>query len=181
MLSPKYLFVLRYLALRLLSIVCCGLLWSCANQIPITGGSKDETPPQLISSYPADQSINYNEGVIQFTFDEYVKTTNLRKELIITPITDVKYEVKTRKNRVTISFDSLLEANTTYSFGFRKGIIDITESNPPENLRLAFSTGPVIDSLFLSGQVVDALTGEPQKEVSVILFGGSDSLTVEGG
>ena len=154
---------------------------ACANQRPITGGPKDEEPPQLLNSMPQDQEVNYKATVFELTFDEYVNAKPLKQELLITPITEVDYEVKARKNVVSIEFDSLLEANTTYTFNFREGIVDITEKNAPENLLLAFSTGPVIDSLELSGRVTQALTGEPAKETSVILYAADDSLTVKGG
>ncbi len=164
------------------------LLWglhslfvSCANQVPINGGPRDEKPPELLSSIPVDQTTDYTSGTIELVFDEYVEATNLKKELLITPITEVDYEVKVKKNVVSITFDSLLEENTTYTLNFRKGIVDITERNAPNNLRIAFSTGPEIDSLELSGEVRDALTTETVEKVSIILFRESDSLTVNGG
>lgn len=157
------------------------MAYACANQQNITGGPKDEQPPSLLSSFPEDQSVNYKMPMIELTFDEYVSATSLKKELLITPITEMGYEVKTRKNVVTITFDSLFEANTTYTLNFRKGIVDITEKNAPENLRIAFSTGNVIDSLEISGTVNDVLTAEPEAEASVILYKESDTLTVKGG
>lgn len=165
----------------ILVVLMAVFLWRCASQQALTGGPKDEIAPELQSSFPEDQSINYTATSFELVFDEYVKADKLLKELIITPITEVKYQVKVKKNIVVLEFDSLLEANTTYTFNFRNGIEDITERNPAENLRLAFSTGPVIDSLSLEGTVTDLMLGTPVKDASVILYKAADTLTVNGG
>ncbi|MGB0525797.1 MAG: Ig-like domain-containing protein [Flammeovirgaceae bacterium] len=155
---------------------------ACANQQPITGGPRDETPPQLISSVPANQSTNYQGNTILLEFDEFVTAQDLKKELIITPFTDVTYTHKVRKGHfVEVKLDSALDENTTYTFNFRKAVADITEKNEAENLKLAFSTGDVIDSLTIAGTVTDLLTGAVVDDASVILFAADDTLTIDGG
>src|SRR5690606_4227965 len=62
------------------------------------------------------------------------------------------------------------EANTTYTINFGKAIGDFNEGNPLLNYSYVFSTGNVIDSLSISGNVIDALTKKPEKEIAVILI-----------
>jgi hypothetical protein len=129
-------------------------LFSCAKQSTPMGGPKDEDPPKLISITPEMGSINTKPSIIELEFDEYVKVENPNKQIIITPrIKKEEMEVTTNRNRVIIKLNQDIEDSTTYVFNFQKTIKDITEGNPPENLKLVFSTGPDIDSLTFSGNV----------------------------
>ncbi|MFV8227211.1 hypothetical protein ACNKXV_14770, partial [Christiangramia aquimixticola] len=46
-----------------------------------------------------------------------------------------------------------LEDSTTYVFDFQKAVVDLSEKNPAENLKIVFSTGTSIDSLNISGNI----------------------------
>ncbi|MFT5617309.1 MAG: hypothetical protein ACI85I_000525 [Arenicella sp.] len=156
--------------------------WQCASQQAITGGDRDETPPKLIRSLPTDQSLNYKGNIIVLEFDETIITKNLRKELIIAPYTKVKYTNRIKKGRVfELKLDSALDENTTYTFNFRNSIQDFNEKNPAENLKVAFSTGDYIDSLYVEGNVEDLLTGSNVKNASIILYASDDTLGLSGG
>jgi len=69
--------------------------------------------------------------------------------------------LKIKKRALEISFQDSLEKNTTYTLNFGKSIADINENNVLKNFTYVFATGPKLDSLSISGQVMDALTGEP--------------------
>ncbi len=118
------------------------------------GGEKDEIPPKLVSVNPGNESLNVKPNTIELTFDEYVKAETPNKQIIITPrINKDEMQVTASRNRILIKLNQELEDSTTYVFNFQKSIKDITESNPAENLKLVFSTGPFIDSLTFSGKV----------------------------
>lgn len=127
---------------------------SCAKQSTPTGGPRDEDPPVLIESNPPTQSLNSKPKEITLTFDEYIKLENASKGIVITPrIKKDEVEFTALKNVVTIKLNQELEDSTTYVFDFQKSIVDISEENPAENLKLVFSTGNTIDSLSISGKV----------------------------
>lgn len=63
-----------------------------------------------------------------------------------------------------------LKPNTTYTLDFADAISDNNEGNPLGFYRYVFSTGNEIDSLELSGQVVNAESGEPVLNVYVELY-----------
>lgn len=118
------------------------------------GGPQDEDPPKLISSNPADQSTSISPEKIVLTFDEYVGLENANKGVVITPkINKDLVEFTALKNTVTILLKQKLEDSTTYVFDFQKSVVDISERNPVEKLKLVFSTGNQIDSLNLSGSL----------------------------
>lgn len=118
------------------------------------GGPRDEDPPKLQESNPLDQSLETKPEEIILTFDEYVKFENPSKGIVITPRLETdQIEFTALKNTVVVKLNQELEDNTTYVFDFQKSVVDITEENPAENLKLVFSTGKSIDSLSVEGKI----------------------------
>ena len=149
---------------------------NCANQRSPTGGPKDTIPPNLTASIPLNETLNFGDDWIELSFDDDVNTTTLKKNLTVSPLTELEYTIKTKKNKVRLTFDNSLLDSTTYTFNFLQGITDITEKNAVVNLSLALSTGPYIDSLFMTGKVHELYTQEPAKGILVGLYLFSDSL-----
>lgn len=171
---------MKYL-IKFLIISIVLLTFSCAKQSTPMGGPKDEDPPKLLSITPETGSLNAKPEIIELEFDEYVKVENPNKQIIITPrIKKEEMEVVSNRNRVIINLNQELEDSTTYVFNFQKTIIDITEENAPENLKLVFSTGSEIDSLTFSGNVAYTfLQRDPKMEdVLVGLYELSDTTNV---
>ena len=118
------------------------------------GGPVDEDPPKLLEANPTDQSLNIKPEELVLTFDEYVQLDNPSKGIIITPRINKEEVIFTaNKNKVTVALNQELEENTTYVFDFQKSVVDMSEKNPAENLKLVFSTTNYIDSLNISGNV----------------------------
>lgn len=118
------------------------------------GGPEDEIPPKLVSSDPKDQSTSTRPEKIVLTFDEYIGLENASKGVVITPkINKDLVEFTALKNTVTVLLKQELEDSTTYVFDFQKSVVDISERNPVDKLKLVFSTGNQIDSLSLSGSL----------------------------
>ncbi len=154
------------------------ILSSCARQVPLTGGLKDLDPPVLLNSIPENQSLNFTGDEIILEFDEYIKEENLLNQLLITPRINGLFKSRINRNRLTLTFDEPFDSATTYTFNFREGIKDITESNIPKNLRFVFSTGDYLDSMSVSGKVQSLMSKEAQEEITVSLYPIHDSLNV---
>jgi len=164
---------------RILTAIIITLVWGgCANRVPPTGGPKDTTPPKLIGSIPKDGNTNVKSTEITMLFDELVTTKNIKKELLITPRIDFDYEYKIKKNTVILTLEEPLDSATTYTFNFRNSIVDITESNPVEDLVIAFSTGSILDTLELNGNVNDLFTEKPVEKLVVGLYKAKDTLNL---
>ena len=145
------------------------------------GGPSDEEPPKLISSDPVDQSTGIRPEKIVLTFDEFVGLDNPGKGIVITPkINKDLVEVTALKNTITVLLKQELEDSTTYVFDFQKSVVDISERNPAEKLKLVFSTGNQIDSLNLSGSLRFAFSEgrEDYKNVLVGIYPLDDSTDV---
>jgi uncharacterized protein (DUF2141 family) len=155
-------------------------LAGCAAVAPPTGGPRDKTPPRRISSSPDSAARNVSQRYVRMVFSEYIQTKDLQKNLLITPQlpADNPYKLREDRNSVTLLFDKLLEANTTYSFNFREGIVDVTESLPAKNASVSFSTGAVLDSGAVKGGVTNPLLGQPVEDVTVGLYREADTAGV---
>ncbi len=163
---------------------CCLLLLictACAKQVPLTGGLKDLDPPVILTTVPANGSLNFQGQEIVLEFDEYIIEDNLRTQLLITPRTSSTYKSKVNRNKITLSFEEPFDSATTYTLNFREGIKDITESNVPDNLTFVFSTGDFLDSVSVSGKVRSLMTKEPQEDITISMYQVDDSLTIFSG
>jgi uncharacterized protein (DUF2141 family) len=108
------------------------------------------------------------------TFDEFIKTVNPGKEFNISPDVETQPIYKVRKKRFIIELPDSLEENTTYTINFGKGLVDFNEGNPFINYNYVFATGDELDSLSISGRVLNGYTKdfnlEKDKEVIAILI-----------
>lgn len=149
-------------------------LWQCANVVAPKGGPKDEIPPKLITEESTPNlKTNFTKQDIVFEFDEWIELNDVFNQIVISPPIDKKdYEIKIKGKSVVFHFkeSAELRENATYTINFGEGVRDITERNPAENLRYVFSTGDYIDSLMVSGKLVDALTGAPVEDAFFMLY-----------
>lgn len=173
--NKKLKMLKKYLILIVITIVCI----NCAQYVAPTGGIKDEIPPKIITTKPANKTLNFNQKEIILNFDELIETTNLQQELLITPKPDGLMTVKNKGKSVILKFDTLFKENTTYTFNFRNGIKDLSEKNPATNLKYIFSTGNKIDSLIYSGKVKYLLRNLPASEMTIGLFDLKDSFKLK--
>lgn len=146
------------------------LLAGCAKEVAPTGGKKDLIPPKVVKVFPENKTTNFASNYIELEFDELVEANSLKQEMIITPAYNGKWKIKAVDKKVKLEFETPFDTNTTYSFNFRKGIKDLNERNPTDNLKLVFSTGSKIDSMKLKGKVENLFTNKPQLTSLVGLY-----------
>jgi uncharacterized protein (DUF2141 family) len=158
-------------------------LCGCAAISAPQGGPKDVVAPRLLRTSPDSAARNVKQRFVRLEFSEPVQVKELSKNLLITPQLppDNPYKLREERNSVTLIFDKPLDENTTYSFNFRQGIVDITESLVAKNARLSFSTGPVLDSGVVRGTASYQLTARPAADVMVGLFREADTAGVRRG
>ncbi len=159
--------------------VCLCLFGNCANPGMPTGGPKDEVAPQLLATQPEDGELNYTSRKVELLFDEKVDVRDVQKELIISPNLPIEYTVKAQKNAVVLLFKEDLPDSTTFALDFRDSIKDATEKNPSAPVKVAFSTGPYMDTLGIRGTVRNYLTGQPLLQASVLLYTQADTFKIE--
>jgi len=142
----------------------------CARQTQPNGGPKDTDPPELLSSSPANGEKNFKGTSLELTFNEYIKLKDPKEEILITPFIGTNTRFTAKKNKVIITPENKWIDSTTYSIAFREGIQDINESNPTDDLHLAFSTGPIIDSLEIHGSISEIFKEQVPEKITVGLY-----------
>jgi hypothetical protein len=146
------------------------LILGCANRQPPSGGPRDHDPPKLLKATPANMTRHFNSKVIKLDFDEYFKLSNSYTEISISPTPNKAPEYIRRNKSLLITLKDTLEKNTTYVINFGKAIADVNEGNILKNFTYVFSTGEHIDSLSISGRVINTETGDREKDATVMLF-----------
>jgi hypothetical protein len=107
---------------------------------------------------------------ILIEFDEFIKLSNEFTEISVSPNMEKAPIYKARKEKLEITFEEPLLENTTYTINFGKAILDVNEGNILTNYSYVFSTGNEIDSLSISGKVINSLTKQKVKDVTVFIF-----------
>ena len=146
------------------------LLVSCAKMGQPDGGWFDETPPKVIGASPADGAVNVNQKKINIYFDEFIKLDNPSEKVVVSPPQLEQPEIKGAGRRIQISLVDSLKANTTYTIDFSDAISDNNEGNPMGNYTYSFSTGAAIDTMEVSGHVLESENLEPVKGILVGLY-----------
>ncbi|KIO76049.1 hypothetical protein TH53_17095 [Pedobacter lusitanus] len=147
------------------------LIYGCASIGPgPQGGPKDKTPPKVLSMLPKNLTRNFSTKKIVIQFDEYFKLVDQYKQFSISPDVEVLPTLKVKDKSLEITFKDSLEKNTTYTLNFGKAIADVNEGNVLKNFSYVFSTGPSLDSLSISGNIKESLTGKPLIEGVAFVF-----------
>lgn len=145
-------------------------IFSCASMQKPQGGPKDRTPPKLLKATPPNMTRNFSAKQIKLDFDEYFTLKNQTQEITISPTQEKAPTFKVNGKSIVVDFKDSLQKNTTYVINFGKAIADVNEGNILNNFTYVFSTGPHIDSLSISGNVQNSLTGEKEKDATVMLL-----------
>lgn len=157
----------KYIAILSVVLTCAG----CANRgIGPQGGPRDSIPPVPLHSEPENGSLEFRGNKIDVAFNEYLQLNNISQNLLMSPPQQHAPEVKARGKHLIVQFEDTLRENTTYTLDFGNAVCDFTERNPLANYTFAFSTGPVIDTLQLSGYVFDARNLNPVKGITVGVY-----------
>ncbi len=146
---------------------------SCANtSTPPEGGPKDTIPPVIVEVVPANNALNHprdkRHSSVSFEFNEYVALNNPNSYLFLSPPQTKPPTAKIKGKRVVVSFEEPLDSNKTYSLSLGEAIKDNNEGNPFPPYTHSFSTGSHIDSLFVSGNIVEASTMLPMPNITVL-------------
>lgn len=146
------------------------LVASCARMGQPDGGWYDEVPPKVVGATPGERATKVNQQKLEIRFSEYIKVDNPTENIIFCPPQLEMPEIKATGKSVKIELKDTLMPNTTYTIDFSNAISDNNEGNPMGNYTYVFSTGEQIDTLEVSGYVLEAETLEPVKGSLVGLY-----------
>ena len=155
---------------KILSLItfCILTILGCANRgSGPQGGPKDTTPPKLLKCTPENGATNVTSNKIQLTFDEIVLVQSTFEKVVISPPQTSMAIIKASGHKVNVELQDSLKEKTTYTIDFTTSIIDNNERNELDGFTFSFATGDFIDTLKLSGTIVDSETLNPIPNIVV--------------
>lgn len=161
------------LLFQLILFICLSSIlgvYSCASIQHPTGGPKDSVAPVILNENPKNFTTQFKGDKISIEFDEFFKLVNETKEISVSPAMEKAPVFKVKKKTLEISFLEKLQDSTTYTINFGKSIADFNEGNVLKNYMYVLATGDKIDSLSISGTVINTLTKEPVLDATVFLL-----------
>lgn len=157
---------LLYMRLLLAMVAAC-FIAACASMGRPEGGPKDTEAPRFVRSNPAPGSTNVSADRLTIMFDENVQIKDVMNKVVVSPPQTSVPKVTAVGRNIRVEFVDTLLPNTTYTVDFTDGISDLNEGNELDGFAFDFSTGETIDSLQISGMVLEAATLEPAQGMLV--------------
>lgn len=158
-----------YMRLLLWCVLAC-LLAACASMGRPEGGARDELPPKFVRSNPAPGARNVDRTRMSVTFDENIQLEDAFNKVVVSPAQKTPPQVSSNGRNLTVDFRDTLRPNTTYTIDFGDAIKDLNEGNVLDGFALDFSTGDALDSLRISGMVLQAENLEPAQGMLVGVY-----------
>jgi hypothetical protein len=111
-----------------------------------------------------------NRTHITLTFDENVQISDASSKVVVSPAQKTMPSISAGGRHVNVELRDTLVANATYTIDFADAIKDLNEGNVLDGLAIDFSTGDEIDTLRISGMVLEARTLEPAQGMLVGVY-----------
>ncbi len=146
------------------------LFSGCAQIGTLTGGEKDTEPPKFVKSNPPERGRNFSGNKITITFDEFFVTDNLKSVFLSSPPLLEKPDFNIKRKSLVVKLNEKLKDTTTYTFLFGNTIKDYHEGNKLNDFRFVFSTGKNLDTMEVSGRIIDAKTHKGDDDLLVMLY-----------
>ena len=143
------------------------MVYSCASMGTPDGGPYDEEPPKFMGSMPELHAVNNHKKKLELEFDEFIKLEKPSEKIVISPPQLEQPEIKVVGKKVVVELLDTLKEATTYTIDFSDAFVDNNEGNPMGNFSYSFSTGANIDTMEVSGTVLEASNLEPIKGIQV--------------
>ena len=169
---------LHGLAVSVWYLMCVLALWalqSCAVVRPPDGGPEDKTPPTVVVASELFTQTNFRGESVTLEFSEAVEHARVQECISISPELALSYSWSGRS--LTITFDSSLQAATTYALTVGTQYADLHGNAPASATTIVFSTGAFLDKGIIGGSVVD---DKPQG-ILVYLYALRDTSAVTSG
>ena len=141
--------------------------YSCASMGTPDGGPYDEMPPKFIGSSPKLHEVNVKSTKFELEFDEFIKLEKASEKVVVSPPQLEQPEIKVLGKKVVGELLDTLKDGVTYTIDFSDAIVDNNEGNPMGHFTYSFSTGTSIDTMEVSGTVLNAADLEPIKGILV--------------
>ncbi|MDR1543471.1 MAG: Ig-like domain-containing protein [Prevotellaceae bacterium] len=154
--------------LIILAVLAWLIALGCANRGGgPQGGPKDVTPPRPVKSLPQNSAVSYGKNHIEVIFNEIILVEKAFENVVVSPPQIKPAVVKAYGKHLVVNLVDTLQDSTTYTIDFGNAIVDNNEKNVLEGYSFSFSTGAQIDTLQMSGILIDASNLNPLSNVFI--------------
>lgn len=143
---------------------------ACASVGSPDGGRFDDEPPVFLGSTPKRGATGVKTKNVTLEFNEIIKIENASEKVVISPPQKDQPEIQVNGKKIQVKLQDSLRTNTTYTIDFADAIVDNNEGNPLGDFCFSFSTGDQVDTLEVSGYVLDAENLEAVKGIQIGLY-----------
>lgn len=147
------------------------MLAACASMGRPEGGPRDEQPPIFVGSKPAVGALNVDSKKITIEFDENIQIDDPSNKIVISPVQKEMPSILANAKRIVVELRDTLLPDMTYTVDFTDAVKDLNEGNVLDGFAMDFSTGSTIDTLCISGMVLEARNLEPAQGMLVGVYG----------
>ncbi|MBP6231275.1 MAG: Ig-like domain-containing protein [Paludibacteraceae bacterium] len=147
------------------------LLQACANRgAGPQGGIRDTTSPKLIKTSQTNKATMATSQQLEWVFDENIQLEKQQENIFISPPQQKAPTILGMGKKLSVNLTEDLVPNTTYTIDFGNAVVDLNEKNAVKDFSWSFSTGATIDTMQLSGYVIDAQTLAPYEGITVGIY-----------
>ncbi len=138
------------------------ILIKCATRGYPSGGPEDKTPPEIISTFPAIDSLNVKDlDEIIINFSERMNESSVQSALFISPPLEYEIDWSGGDELTLLLTTDTLQKDQTYVITIGAEAKDSRRNGFKESFQFAFSTGEKLDR----GQISGTVYGLGKKEV----------------
>ena len=112
-------------------------------------------------------SLERRRRNITIVFNENVQLEDAFNKVVISPVQLEAPQISANGRNVRVQIRDTMKANTTYTIDFADAIKDLNEGNVLDGFALDFSTGESIDTMRVSGMVLELQISNPPRACSL--------------
>lgn len=161
---------------RVVYLQCLGWLGvlvfivGCAQPIAPSGGPEDRTPLRLMGSSPEIGAVSVEtDATIYLLFNKEPQLSSLRSGLSLYPSAGA-LEILVRRNQAIVRPSTPLVAQVTYRLTLSDALRDVRGNALAIPTFVTFSTGAVIDTNRIAGQLLRVSSGEPFEGANLTFY-----------
>lgn len=140
---------------RLMFYLFFCFLIACARQMPPPGGPLDKTPPRVVNTVPADDSVRVGlDTPIRIRFSEAMDRRSVERALFISPQGSEEFGFKWRGDVLEVRLSGGLQADRTYLITVGQESADEWRNRMRSSYSFGFATGDRLNRGELNGRVL---------------------------
>ena len=130
-------------------------LIACARQMPPPGGPLDKTPPRVVDTVPADDSVRVGlDTPIRIRFSEAMDRRSVERALFVSPQGSEEPDFKWRGDVLEVRLPDGLQADRTYLVTVGQESADEWRNRMRSSYSFGFATGDRLNRGELNGRVL---------------------------